>query len=389
MSVIVSACRTPIGSFLGNLSTLKTTELGALAIKEAVRRSGLKADQIEEVIMGCVLVAGLGQSPARQAALGAGLPNKVGALTVSKVCASGLKSVMLADTMIRAGDAEIVVAGGMESMSNTPYLLPRARTGLKMGNAELIDSMIFDGLWDIYSSKHMGNCAEMCARKYNFSREAQDAYAVESYKRALAAQEEGSFRAEIVPIELAQKKGAALIVDQDEEPKKFQLDKIAGLKPVFEKDGTITAANASSINDGAAAVVVMSEAKAKALGIVPLAKIVGHCGASQEPEWFTTAPVVAIRKLLEKLKLNVADIDLLELNEAFAVVILAAIKELSLDPKKLNVKGGAVALGHPIGASGARLLTTLLYTMQERNAKRGLVSLCNGGGEAVAMIVER
>ena len=387
-SVIVSACRTPIGSFLGALASFTAPQLGAIAIKEAVRRAGLKPEQVEEVIMGCVLPAGLGQSPARQAALGAGLPNTVGVLTVNKVCASGVKSVMLADAMIRAGDAEIVVAGGMESMSNAPYLLSRARTGLKMGNAELVDSMIFDGLWDIYSGKHMGNCAEMCARKYEVTREAQDAYAIQSYKRAIKAQEQGAFGPEMVAVEMAQKKGPALVVTEDEEPKKVQFDKIAGLKPVFEKDGTITAANASSINDGAAAVVVMSEARARALGLKPLARIVGHGGASQEPEWFTTAPVAAIRKLLPRLNLKISDIDLFEINEAFSVVMLAAIQELGLESNKLNVNGGAVALGHPIGASGARLLTTLLYAMPARKAKRGLVSLCNGGGEAVALIVE-
>ncbi|MDO8493751.1 MAG: thiolase family protein [Deltaproteobacteria bacterium] len=379
-AVIVSACRTPIGSFLGALSNLKTVELGAVAIKEAVKRAGLKPDQIDEVIMGCVLAAGLGQSPARQAALGAGLPNKVGALTVNKVCASGLKAVMLADAMIQNGDAEIVVAGGMESMSNAPYLLPRARQGLRMGNAEMVDSMIFDGLWDIYSGKHMGNCAEMCAKKYSFSRKEQDDYAIESYKRALSAIENKKFAEEII---------AVGEVAQDEEPFRVKFEKIPNLKPAFEKDGTITVANASSVNDGASACVVMSEEKAKSLGLKPLARIVGYGGASKEPEWFTTAPVDAIRKLLDRLNLKTNDIDLWELNEAFSVVILAALKELKLDPKKVNVCGGAVALGHPIGASGARLLTTLLHAMPEQKAKRGLVSLCNGGGEAVAMVVEK
>lgn len=378
-TVIVSACRTPIGSFLGALAGSKATELGAVAVREAVKRAGVKPDQIDEVIMGCVLAAGLGQSPARQAALGAGLPNKVGALTVNKVCASGLKAVMLADAMIQNGDAEIVVAGGMESMSNAPYLLPRARQGLRMGNAEMVDSMIFDSLWDIYSGKHMGNCAEMCAKKYSFSRAEQDQYAVESYKRALFAIENKKFVEEIVLV------GE---VTQDEEPFRVKFEKIPNLKPAFEKDGTVTVANASSVNDGAAACVVMSEEKAKSLGLKPLARIVGYGGASQEPEWFTTAPVAAIRKLLDKLNLKTTDIDLWELNEAFAVVMLAALKELKLDPKKVNVRGGVVALGHPIGASGARLLATLLYAMPEQKAKRGLVSLCNGGGEAVAMVVE-
>ena len=401
-SVIVSACRTPVGSFLGSLSSLKATALGSIVIKESVRRAGLKPEQVEEVIMGCVLTAGLGQSPARQAALGAGLPKEVGVLTVNKVCASGLKSVMLADQMIRSGDADIVVAGGMESMTNAPYLFPKARAGAKLGNTELVDSMVHDGLWDVYNNIHMGSCAEMCAKKYQFTREAQDAFATESYKKALAAMERGVFKNEIVSVEISQRKGESVVVSEDEEPKKVQFDKIAKLKPAFpskggsasggEKDGTITAANASSINDGAAAVVVMRESKAKELGIKPLARIAGQGGASKEPEWFTTAPVDAIRKLLEKMKLKIGDVDLFEINEAFAAVAMAAraaMAELKIDPKKFNVNGGAVALGHPIGASGARLLTTLLYAMNARNAKRGLVSLCNGGGEAVALVVEK
>ena len=379
-SVIVSACRTPIGSFLGSLSSFKSVELGAVAIREAVKRANLKPEEVDEVIMGCVLQAGLGQSPARQALLGAGLPNKVGALTVNKVCASGLKAVMLADAMIKNGEAEVVVAGGMESMSNAPYLLPRARQGLRLGNAEIVDSVIFDGLWDIYNNIHMGSCAEMCAKKYSFSRQSQDQYAIESYKRALAAIENKKFDSEIVPVKN---------ITQDEEPSRVQFEKIPMLKSVFEKEGTVTVANASSINDGAAACVVMSEKKAASLGLKPLATIAGYAGASREPEWFTIAPVDAIRKLLEKTNFKTSDIDLWELNEAFAVVLLAALQELKLDPKKVNVKGGAVALGHPIGASGARLLTTLLYAMAEKKAKRGLVSLCNGGGEAVAMVVER
>lgn len=377
-SVIVSACRTPIGSFLGGLSAKKATELGAICVKEALQRSGLKPAQIEQVIMGCVLQAGLGQSPARQVALGAGLPNTVSVLTVNKVCSSGLMAVMLADQAIRANDATIVIAGGMESMSNAPYLLPRARQGLKMGDSAIIDSMIFDGLLDVYSHKHMGNCAELCARKYSFSREAQDAFAVESYKRALGAEEQGKFRREMITMELS----------ADEEPTRVKFDKIPQLKPVFEKDGTVTVANASSLNDGAAACVVASEEAAKQNGLKPLARIVGHTSAGKEPEWFTTAPVDAIRKLLDQLHLKTTDIDLWEINEAFAVAMLATLKELKLDPAKMNVNGGAVALGHPIGASGARLLTTLLYAMKDRGAKRGLVSLCNGGGEATAMVVE-
>src|SRR3989338_8859039 len=378
-NVIVSACRTPVGAFLGSLSSLKSPQLGALVIREAVVRAGLKPDQIDEVIMGCVLTAGLGQSPARQAALGAGLPNKVGVLTINKVCASGLKAVMLADEMIKSGDAEIVVAGGMESMSNAPYLLPKARQGLRLGNAELVDSMVFDGLWDIYNNIHMGACAEMCAKKYAFSREQQDVYAVESYKRALKAIADKKFADEII---------AANNMDQDEEPSRVKFDKLPTLKPAFAKDGTVTVANASSVNDGAAACVVMSEEKAKYLGLKPLAKIIRHGVAGREPEWFTIAPIDAIQKDLGKLKLKTADIDLWEINEAFSVVMLVLLKELKLDPKKVNPNGGAVALGHPIGASGARLLTTLLYEMKHQKAKRGVVSLCNGGGEAVAMVVE-
>ncbi len=386
-TVIVSACRTPVGSFLGSLSSLKATALGSIVIREAVQRAGLKPDQVDEVIMGCVLTAGLGQSPARQAALGAGLPNKVGALTVNKVCASGLKAVLLADAMIQCGDAEIVVAGGMESMSNAPYLLPKARQGFRLGNGEIIDSMVCDGLWDIYNNIHMGSCAEICAKKYAFSRKEQDGYAVESYKRALKAVENKKFAQEIVAVEIKDKNGTKKI-DQDEEPFRVQFDKIPILKPAFEKEGTVTVANASSVSDGAAVCVVMSEEKAKQLGLKPLAKIIGHGGASREPEWFTIAPVDAIQKVLAKRELKTGDIDLWEINEAFSVVMLAILKELKLDPKKVNPNGGAVALGHPIGASGARLLTTLLYEMGREKAKRGVVSLCNGGGEAVAMVVE-
>ncbi|MDO8494142.1 MAG: thiolase family protein [Deltaproteobacteria bacterium] len=386
-SVIVSTCRTPIGSFLGSLSSLKATELGAIAIQNAVQRAGLQSKQIEQVIMGSVLQAGLGQSPARQAALGAGLPKEVGVLTVNKVCSSGLSALMVADLLLRCGEAEIVVAGGMESMSNAPYLLSRARQGLRMGNAELVDSMIFDGLWDPYKNSHMGNCAELCAKKFHLSRQEQDDYAVESYKRALAAQESKKFAKEIVPVELKSKKGST-IIDTDEEPGRVQFDKVSSLKPAFDKDGTVTVANASSLNDGAAASVIMSEAKAKALGLKPLARIVAQASASKEPEWFTTAPVDAIQNLLKKSGLKTSDIDLWEINEAFSVAMLATIKELKLDPKKVNVNGGAVALGHPIGASGARLVATLLYAMQDLGAKRGVVSLCNGGGEATAVLFE-
>ncbi len=387
-SVIVGAARTPIGSFLGSLASVSAPQLGAVAIKEAVKRAGIQPEQVEEVIMGNVLTAAAGQAPARQALIFAGLPKETGALTIGKVCGSGLKAVMLADQMIRAGDRNVVVAGGMESMSQAPYTLPKAREGHRMGHGQIIDTMIHDGLWDVYNQFHMGTAAEMCAKEHQVSRQDQDAFAAESYRRAQAAIQEGKFKAEIVPVSVPQRKGDPISVDTDEEPGKGDIQKLSKLSGAFQKDGTVTAGNASSINAGAAAVVVMSAAKAKELGVKPLAKIVAHEQASIAPEWFTMAPAVAMEKALKKAGLTAKDIDLWEVNEAFAVVALANNKKLGIPADKVNVKGGAVALGHPIGASGARILTTLLYAMKERGAKRGLASLCFGGGEAVAMIVE-
>ena len=387
--VIVSYARTPIGAFGGSLASLSAPQLGSVAIKAALDRAAVAPDKVDEVIMGNVLTAGVGQAPARQAALGAGLPNSVGTLTVNKVCGSGLKAVMLAAQAIRCGDAQIVVAGGMESMSNVPYYLPGARTGLRLGHKEVTDGLILDGLWDVYSQVHMGSCAEICAREGAYSRADQDEYTVRSYRRTLAAQDQGRFDKELVPVEVPQRKGDPQVVTRDEEPGKVKFDKIPTLRPVFEKDGTITAANASTINDGAAALVVMSAATAVELGITPLARILGQASAAQAPEWFTTAPAKAVRQLLAKTGLTMAEIDLFEINEAFAVVALAALKELDLDPEKVNVNGGAVALGHPIGASGARILVTLLSALEQRDARRGLAAICIGGGEAAALVVER
>ncbi|HEX7343792.1 MAG TPA: thiolase family protein [bacterium] len=387
--VIVGAARTPIGSFFGTLSTVPAPRLGAVAIKAALERAGVKPEQVDEVIMGCVLPAGVGQAPARQAMIYAGIPRSAGAMTINKVCGSGLKAVMLAAQSIQTGEADIVVAGGIENMSLVPYYSMNGRTGFRMGHVQLTDGMIFDGLWDIYNNFHMGSAAELCAREFNITREDQDAYAVESYKRAQAAIAGGKFKAEICPVEIVGKKGDVTVVSEDEEPGKGNISKFGGLKPAFQKDGTVTAANASSINDGAAAVIVASAEKAKALGLKPLAKFVAHATASKDPEWFTTAPTDAINKVLAKTKLTTKDIDLYEINEAFAVVSVCNNRLLGLDAAKVNVNGGAVALGHPIGASGARILVTLLYAMAERNLKRGLASLCIGGGEAVAVVIER
>lgn len=386
--VIVSAARTPVGSYQGSLSSLKATELGAIAIKEAVKRANIKPEDVSEVIMGCVLPAGLGQAPARQAALGAGLPDSVPCLTINKVCGSGLKSIMLADQAIKCGDAEIVVAGGFESMSNVPYYLDKARTGYRMGNGTLIDGMIKDGLWDVYNDFHMGSAAEMCATEMKITREEQDTFAENSYKRALEAIEKGHFKDEIIPVEIKGRK-ETITVSEDEDPKKVNFEKGKTLKGAFQKDGTVTAFNSSSINDGAAAMVLMSADKAKELGLTPLAKIIAQGSFAQKPEWFTTAPAYAIKNVLEKSGLKVEDIDLIEANEAFSVQACAVNKIANLDPEKVNVNGGAVAIGHPIGGSGARILTTLLYAMKNRNAKRGIATLCIGGGEASAIIVER
>ncbi len=386
-SVILSSARTPIGAFMGSLSTQSAPQLGSVAIKAALERAGIEAGQVSEVIMGNVLTGGVGQAPARQAAIYAGVPESVPCMTINKVCGSGLKSVMLADQAIRCGDAEIVVAGGQESMSNTPYALPKARGGYKMGNGELVDLMVHDGLWDVYNNFHMGVAAELCASECNITRDGQDNYTVLSYKRALEAQEKGWFKDEITPVTIANRKGD-MVVDADEEPARVKFDKIPSLRPVFKKDGTVTAANASTIDDGAAALVIASESKAAALGVKPIARIVAHASFAQKPEWFTTAPVDGIKRVLAKANMKLDDIDLFEINEAFAVVTLAASDQLGIPVEKINVHGGAIALGHPIGASGARLLTTLLHALKLQNKKYGLTTLCIGGGEASALIVE-
>jgi acetyl-CoA C-acetyltransferase len=386
---IVGAARTPIGAFLGSLSSLAAPRLGAVAIEAALRRARVAPELVGEVFMGNVLTAGVGQAPARQAAIYAGIPNHVPATTVGKVCGSGMQAVIFGAKTIALGDADIVVAGGMESMSNVPYLMPAARSGARMGNTTLLDGMIHDGLWDPYGNVHMGNCGELCAREYKLTREAQDEFARESFRRALAAQKEGLFTAEIAPVSVAQKKGDALLVKDDEGPPNGRPDKFAGLKPAFAKDGTITAANASSINDGASALVLASERAVKEHGLEPLARIVGYGGAAKAPEWFTTAPADAVQNTLAKLKLTKDEIDLWEINEAFAVVTMVVNQLVGIDPQKVNVRGGAVALGHPIGSTGARLLTTLVHAMKDRGVKRGLATLCIGGGEALAVVVER
>jgi acetyl-CoA C-acetyltransferase len=385
---IVGAARTPIGSYLGALSSLPAPKLGAVAIHAAVERAGLTSQDIGEVFMGNVLSAGIGQAPARQAAIFAGIPDRVPATTVSKVCGSGLQAVIFGTKTVMLGDARVVVAGGMESMSNVPYYLREARTGYRMGDGKLVDGMIFDGLWDPYNDFHMGTAGELCAKEHALTREAQDAFATESYKRALGAMQSGAFAAEIAPVSVPQRKGEALVVGEDEEPGRGDPSKFAKLKPAFAKDGTITAANASSINDGAAALVLANEETVREKRLTPLARIVGYGGAAQAPEWFTTAPAAAIALTLGKLKLTVADIDLWEINEAFSCVPMACGKLAGLDPERVNVRGGAVALGHPIGASGARILTTLLYALRDRRARRGLATLCIGGGEAVAVVIE-
>jgi acetyl-CoA C-acetyltransferase len=387
--VILGAARTPVGAFQGSLSEVPAPRLGGVAIKAALERAGVAPDKVAEVYMGCVLPAGQGQAPARQAAHNGGLPRSVGAVTVNKVCGSGLKAVVLARNAIVAGEADLVVAGGMESMSQAPYLLPKAREGYRMGHGQVLDSMILDGLWDPYGNVHMGECGELCAREKNVSRQEQDAYAAESFRRARAAQAEGKFKGEIVPVEVPQRKGPPRLVMEDEGPGKGDPEKLAGLRPAFQKDGTITAGNASSINDGAAALVVASAEAAQRLGARPLARIVGAAGHAQDPQWFTTAPAGAIERLLTQTGWKASDVDLWEINEAFAVVALVNNKMLGLDPRKVNVWGGAIALGHPIGASGARLLVTLLSALADRGGKRGVASLCIGGGEGIALAVER
>jgi len=385
--VILSGARTPIGSFQGSLASFTAPKLGAVAIKGALERAGVRPDQVENVTMGSVLQGGLGQAPARQAAIAAGVPVSAGAVTVNKVCSSGLKSVMYTANDIRCGEYEIGVAGGMESMTNAPYMLAQARTGYRMGHGKIVDLMIHDGLWDPYGDKHMGNCAETCVAKYGFTREEQDAFAKTSYERAQAATNEGRFTAEIVPVEIEGKKGTTT-VSRDEEPFAAPLDKMGKLRPAFKPDGSVTAANASKISDGAAALVVSSAEWAEKNGIKPLARIVGHATMSQEPEWFTTAPGGAIAKVLAKAGLTIEDIDLVEVNEAFAAVAMATMKDANIPHDKINVNGGAVALGHPVGSSGARILVTLLHALKARGLRRGLVAICNGGGEATSMIVE-
>jgi acetyl-CoA C-acetyltransferase len=386
--VIVGMARTAIGAFQGALSALPAPKFGAAAIEAALKRAGVAPDQVSEVIMGNVLTAGEGQAPARQAAIFAGIPKSVPAVTINKVCGSGMKALMMGVQSIRLGDSDVVVAGGMESMSNVPYLVQGARSGFRMGPQQMIDGMIHDGLWDPYNNQHMGNCAELCAKEKSFSRQAQDEYATESFKRAQAAQKAGKFSSEITPVQIAGRKGDTTTVDADEGPAKVQFDKIPGLKPVFDKAGTVTAANASTINDGAAALVLMSGDKARALGLKPLARIVSYGAHAQEPVWFTTAPGAAMAQAMKKAGWQASQVDLWEVNEAFAVVAMAAQKELSIPADKLNVWGGAISLGHPIGMSGARIVMTLVSALKDRGGKRGVAGICIGGGEATAMCVE-
>jgi acetyl-CoA C-acetyltransferase len=384
---IVSATRTAVGSFGGTLSPLSATQLGAVVIKSAVEKAGLKPAQIQEVFMGNVLSANVGQAPATQAAIFAGLPY-LPATTVNKVCASGMKAIMLAAQSISAGSNDIVVAGGMESMSNTPYYLDKARNGYRLGNGQIIDGLVKDGLWDVYNDYHMGSAAELCAAECHISREDQDAFAIESYKRAQKAQADGKFKDEITPVELKDKKGEVTLFAEDEEPKAVKFDKIPTLRPVFQKDGTVTAANASTLNDGAAAVVLMTKEKAVELGIKPLARIISYADAQQAPEWFTTAPSKAIPLALHRANLTSDEIDFFEINEAFSVVSIANNQQLNLDPAKVNVNGGAVSIGHPLGASGARIIVTLLSVLQQNGGKYGAAGICNGGGGASAMVIE-
>ena len=386
---LVSAVRTPIGKFLGALKDFKATELGAIVVKEAIARAGVEPEAIEEVILGNVISAGLGQNPARQAALGAGLPPTVGALTINKVCGSGLKAVMLARQAIAAGDAHVIVAGGMESMSNGPYLAPRLREGLRLGPGELIDATVHDGLWDVYNDFHMGMTGERVAEKYDVSRRQMDEYALGSHQKAMRAIREGKFKDEIVPVSVPQRKGDPRPVDTDESVREdTSLEALSKLKPVFKPDGTVTAGNAPGMNDGAAALLVVSERDVRRLRLEPMARIVGQAISGLEPEWVMMTPVPAVQKLLEKTGWKTDDVDLFEINEAFAVQACAVSRELKLDPEKLNVNGGAVALGHPIGASGARVLTTLIHALRDRKVRRGVAALCLGGGNGVAMAVE-
>ncbi|OGU66620.1 MAG: acetyl-CoA acetyltransferase [Stygiobacter sp. RIFOXYA12_FULL_38_9] len=387
-TVIVASKRTAIGSFQGVLSSLSATDLGAKVIKDILEVTKINPSSVDEVIMGNVISAGLGQAPARQAAIFAGLPDKTECLTINKMCGSGLKSVMLANQAIMCGDADVVIAGGMESMSNAPYLVPNARNGFRLGNGIIYDSLIKDGLWDVYNNIHMGSCAEVCAKDFAMTRTEVDEFAIRSYKNAIEAIKSGKFKDEITPISISQKKGT-ITIDTDEEPGKVNFDKISELRPAFEKDGIVTAANASKLNDGASALLLMSEEKAFELGLTPLFEIVAQASAAKAPVYFTTAPADAITKVIKKANLQLNDIDLFEINEAFAVVSVAVNRILGLDNSKVNVNGGAIALGHPIGASGARILTTLIYEMMRRNSKLGLASLCIGGGEASALIIKK
>jgi acetyl-CoA C-acetyltransferase len=389
-AVIVSAVRTPTGKFLGGLKDLSATDLGALVVREAVRRAGIDPASVDECIMGNVVSAGTGQAPARQAALRGGLADHVAALTINKVCGSGLKAVMLAQQAIATGDIEIAVAGGMESMSNAPYLLPGAREGLRMGNAQLVDSMVTDGLWCSFEQCHMGNAGELIATEYNIGRAPQDEFAFNSHRKAAEAEAAGKFAAEILPVTIPQKKGQPIVVARDESIRAdTSVAALGALKPAFKKDGTVTAGNAPPVNDGAAALVVMSAARAAQLGLKPMARIVGQATSGLAPKYLLMTPVDAVRKLAQKIGWKLADVDLFEINEAFSVQLVAVLQQLGIDPNKVNVNGGAVALGHPIGASGARILTTLLYAMEQRGLKRGIASLCLGGGNGVALAVER
>lgn len=386
--VIVSAKRTPIGSFGGSLSSFTAPELGAAAIYEVAKDAGIKMEQIDEVVMGNVLSAGIGQAPARQALKKAGLPDKTPATTINKVCASGMKAIMIAADQIALGHNEIMVAGGMESMSNVPYYLKKHRFGSKLGHTEALDGILTDGLWDVYNDYHMGNAGELCAKECNISREMQDEYAIESYKRAMEAHKKGYFKSEIIPIKVKGRKGNVTMVEMDEELEKVNFEKITQLRPVFDRDGTITAANASSINDGAAAVLLMSEEKANELNLKPIARILSHASAAKAPEWFTTAPAEAIPESLKKAGLDINQIDLFEINEAFSVVSLINNQLLKLDSSKVNIHGGAVSIGHPIGCSGARIIVTLLHALANKGSKYGCAGICNGGGGASAMVFE-
>jgi acetyl-CoA C-acetyltransferase len=387
-TVILGAARTPFGSFQGSLASLPAPRLGAVAIEAALKQAGVKPDAVSEVIMGNVLTAAEGQAPARQAMIFAGIPKSVPALTINKVCGSGMKAVMLGSQSIALGESDVVVAGGMESMSNAPFVMVGARGGYRMGHQQVLDEMILDGLWDPYNDQHMGNCAELCARERSFTREAQDAFAAESFRRAQAAQKAGKFAAEIAPVEVKGRKGDVARVDTDEGPAKVVFEKMASLKPAFDKQGTVTAANASTINDGAAALVLSSAEKAKELGAKPLARVVASATFARDPLWFTTAPIECMRRAMKRAGWGVKDVDLFEVNEAFAVVAMAAMKELEIPHEKLNVLGGAIALGHPIGASGARIIVTLVHALRDRGLRRGVAGICIGGGEATAVAIE-